>query len=48
MTGWQLHAAAMLYAWAAFDYYRVDRYAMCAAFVCYAVANIAYGLESRN
>jgi len=45
MTAWQLLAAAVLYAWVAADYARVDRFGMCIAFLAYAVANVAFAWD---
>jgi hypothetical protein len=48
MNGWQLTIAAGLYVWAAIDYAKADRDAMCIAFLCYGVANLAFAWDMRR
>jgi hypothetical protein len=48
VKGWQLTLAAALYVWSAIDFARDGRAAMCAAFVCYAIANIAFAIDQAN
>lgn len=46
MSGWQLIVAAVLYAWVARDYADNDRWALSVAFICYAVANLAFAVDA--
>lgn len=48
MKGWQIVAAAFLYAWAALDFARDRGWADTGAWACYAFANVFFALKAAG